>query len=226
MSGSDLKSGKTLSCGCYNLELKRERATKHGHAVPGARSRLYNIWCGMRSRCYNSNNPDYKNYGGRGITICKEWDEYLCFYNWAISNGYDDHLSIDRVDVNGNYEPNNCRWADDVTQGNNRTNNRKVRIGNIERTISEWASITNNTSKSISARIDVCGWSQKDAVVTPPNQNEHRVSYNGETHSLVEWAEITGINYQTLRSRLNLYGWSFEKAINTPVKKARGEIVE
>lgn len=111
-----LKSGDTKSCGSHYNNLFQKKHGMHG-------TRLYRIWCGIKSRCLNKNNKDYSHYGGRGIAVCDEWMEFLPFYEWAISNGYSDDLSIDRVDVNGNYCPGNCRWATQVEQQNNRTNN-------------------------------------------------------------------------------------------------------
>lgn len=114
---STLKSGNTQSCGCYRSEYWRSQMTKHGEC----NSRLAHIWYSMRARCRNQNNPAYRNYGGRGISVCKEWDDsFEAFREWALSNGYDPALSIDRVDNNGNYEPHNCRFADRKTQSKNR----------------------------------------------------------------------------------------------------------
>lgn len=113
-----LTSGGTQSCGCLNIEISSSHKKSH--------TRLYSIFAGMKGRCYNPNNTNYKHYGQRGICICKEWlNNFTAFYEWSVNNGYSDDLSIDRIDVNGNYEPSNCRWADAVTQANNKRNSRK-----------------------------------------------------------------------------------------------------
>lgn len=109
---SALKSGKSKSCGCH----KNDYNKIHG----GKGTRLYECWRHMRYRCDNKNNQAYEMYGARGIKVCDEWQEFGTFRDWALENGYSDNLTLDRIDVNGNYEPSNCRWADAVTQMNNR----------------------------------------------------------------------------------------------------------
>lgn len=124
-----------VSCGCYN-RLKTEKGnTKHGLRY----TRLYSIWKGIKTRCNNLNNHAYKNYGARGIKVCEEWSTFLPFYEWAMANGYEEHLTIDRIDVDGDYEPQNCRWATMQEQLNNTRVNRFITIGSETKTMAEWA---------------------------------------------------------------------------------------
>lgn len=117
---SSLRNGRTRSCGCHpNIKSKTGRnSPKYKHGLSG--QRIYTIWQGMKQRCSNPRATEYAAYGGRGISVCDEWQhDVRAFYEWAIANGYSDDLTIDRIDVNGNYCPTNCRWITQKEQYSN-----------------------------------------------------------------------------------------------------------
>lgn len=118
------------------------------------KTRLYTTWGGMKARCNDKNDKDY---GGRGIKVCDEWQEFEPFYQWALNNGYQDNLTIDRIDVNGDYEPNNCRWATKKEQGRNTRFNRYLTYKGETKTMSEWCEIYNIKQNTASTRIRL-GW--------------------------------------------------------------------
>lgn len=123
--GNSLLNKATLSCGCYNNEIVKSVNVKHNMSS----SKLYKVWQGMKTRCYNKNFIYYKNYGGRGIKICDEWlDNFNTFYKWAINNGYKEGLTIDRINNDGIYEPSNCRWITRAEQNRNQRKNKRVCI--------------------------------------------------------------------------------------------------
>lgn len=133
-----LKKGDTKSCGCIQREATPNK--RHGFS----KTRLYGIWSGIIGRCCNSKNHAYHNYGGRGIRICEEWrNDFLAFYKWAYANGYREGLTIERKDVNGNYEPSNCIWATMQEQANNTRCNKILTLNGESHTVAEWGRITN-----------------------------------------------------------------------------------
>lgn len=132
-----LTSGDTKSCGCYRKKVSKNNS-KIIHNM--SKSKLYRTWIEMKRRCYNKNRESYKYYGERGIIVCNEWkNNFTNFYNWAIKNGYKDNLTIDRIDVNGNYEPNNCRWATIKEQNNNMRTNHYIYYNDKRYTMSQFA---------------------------------------------------------------------------------------
>lgn len=137
-----LKLGHTKSCGCLSREKSKTRIIRQSITHNSSRSRLYRIWKNMKQRCYNPNHNHYKDYGGRNILICDEWkNDFVAFRDWSMENGYADNLSIDRIDNDGNYTPNNCRWVDKKTQQRNRKNNVYVEFKGEKKTLSEVAEL-------------------------------------------------------------------------------------
>lgn len=168
VSAHNLKSGKTKSCGCLSAELARKRRTTHGATANRKRDRIYDIWRAMKERCYNPNNISYKNYGGRGICVCDEWiNNYPSFRDWAISSGYKDDLSIDRIDCEKDYSPENCRWASRKQQNNNTRHNTIIFAFGKSQTLSQWSEEVGLSTDVISARIKRLGWSAEDALSKP-----------------------------------------------------------
>lgn len=144
-----LTSGHTKSCGC----LVKEKIGEVNKSHEKSGTRLYKIYQGMKARCYRETTPNYSSYGGRGITICREWlDDFTNFYEWAITNGYQEGLSIDRIDNNGNYEPKNCHWTNAEGQANNRRTSRYILVNGENMTVSEFAKKYEIKSKTFITR--------------------------------------------------------------------------
>lgn len=147
--GYRLRGGSTQSCGCLKVEKLIERSTKHSKCF----TRLYRIWAGMKDRCYNPGATKYHRYGARGIKVCDEWlNDFQVFHDWALSNGYGENLTIDRIDNDGNYCPQNCRWATNEEQCNNREHHILLTIGGETKTIAQWAKDTGLKYRTIHAR--------------------------------------------------------------------------
>lgn len=161
VSGS-LVSGNTQSCGCFRSQFAREKFTTHGmHGI-----KIYNVWRGMKSRCMNINTNYYSDYGGRGISVCEEWLEFINFYNWAMNSGYNGILTLDRVDNDGNYEPDNCRWSTMKEQANNTRTNVWYEYRGESKTLSQWSDICGIAQKRLRDRIGL-GWTIERALFTP-----------------------------------------------------------
>ena len=159
----NLKSGRVVSCGCFNLEKSHIGHPIHGHS----RSRIYNIWAGMKKRCSLESSASYKHYGKRGISVCDEWKEsFESFYEWSINNGYNDLLSIDRIDTSGCYEPQNCGWTTMREQQNTRKNNLLLELDGEVHSASEWARISGLKYTTLMRRIER-GWDIRRAITEP-----------------------------------------------------------
>lgn len=136
--------------------------------------RIYDIWRSMRQRCSNRHCRNYKNYGGNGITICNEWNDPKSFAKWAYANGYDDSLTIDRIDVSKGYSPENCRWVTQKVQQNNKTTNVRYEFSGESHTLGEWSTITGISVSTLWARIKIRKWSIKDALTVGVNERDTR----------------------------------------------------
>lgn len=160
ISTSDLIHGHDKSCGC----LRHQKP--HNYLGRDKNKRLYHIWKNMRQRCNNRDNAAYKYYGDKGVSICKEWSDYKAFESWALDNGYADDKSIDRIDSNGDYSPDNCRWATALVQSNNRSINRTITLNGETHTISEWARIKNMNYGTLISRLRR-GWDAERSLTQP-----------------------------------------------------------
>lgn len=150
-----LKDGHTSSCGCLQKEKVKSMMTEHGMS----NTKLFKVWRGIIDRTMYPSSKSYKHYGQRGITICSEWYEsFETFYKWAIENGYKEGLTLDRVDVDGNYTPDNCRWTGWKEQENNRTNNHIITYKGETHTMKEWSEIRGIKYSTLSMRINKWHW--------------------------------------------------------------------
>jgi len=145
--------GYNTSCGCLRRENSRKQLTTHGLSE----TRLYEIWCGMKKRCFSPTDQAYSNYGGRGITICDEWLVFERFYEWAMANGYQDHLTIERKDNNKGYSPGNCKWATMKEQANNTRRSHLITHNGQTMTVTAWAKSVGIKVNTLWARIKK-GW--------------------------------------------------------------------
>lgn len=184
-------------------------------------SRLHIIYTNMKSRCYNPNNKNYSVYGGRGITVCKEWINkkrvgqgslgWYAFKEWALSNGYSDELTIDRIDVNKGYSPNNCRWVSMKVQLNNMSSNIYIIYNGRKQTLSQWCNELGLNYDATYKRIHRNHWPIEKAFSTKLNYRFKEILYNGKKQCLSYWCKELNLNYHTVTDRLK-HGWSIEKA--------------
>lgn len=165
--GNDLRLGKSVSCGCILVD--SPVSLKHG----AAGSPLYVVYHGMRARCYNPNNDDYKHYGGRGIKICKEWEDYATFEAWAIKSGYKAGLTIERVDVNGDYCPDNCKWITQSEQTRNKRTTVYLTAFGKTKSLLDWAEEYGKSPDVLRTRIKR-GWPAEEAISLPLGRRKQK----------------------------------------------------
>lgn len=209
-----LLNGTSKSCGCLHIE----QTIKHGHIRNNKRTKEYRMWIGMKNRCFNPNADQYHNYGGRGITVCEEWKEsFEAFLNYVGPCPSTKH-SLDRIDVNGDYEPGNVRYATTKEQCNNKRNNHRLEYNGESHTITEWGELLGIGKRIILTRLRA-KWPVAKTLTTPIKQNRI-LQLNGENLTVSEWVEKLGISKEAINRRLR-YGWSDEKVLTTPIRKRK-----
>lgn len=223
-------------CECGRHFMIRARATRRqtacihcGHARHGMSStQVWRAWRSMRQRCEDINHGSYPRYGGRGISVCIEWQTFEPFRDWSIANGFSAGLSIDRINNDGNYEPSNCRWVDMKTQQNNRSTCRRISMLGESKTISEWGDDARCAVPNQAFRLRLAaGWEPVVALLSKPGsvfrkrRGRRFITAFGETKSASDWAadKRCAVSRDTLLARLN-DGWPNEKAISAPSRYA------
>ena len=217
-----LVTGHTKSCGCYKGRMCSSANFKHGQAG----KRLYNTYYHMKRRCFNLKDKEYHRYGGRGITVCDEWlgkNGFENFYSWAMNSGYQDNLSIDRIDNNKNYEPSNCRWATPEQQMNNVNYNVRLTYNGETHTIAEWSRIIGIDQDTIQSRIKYYNMPVEKALFKSPTSKKRVAIYKDGClinifDSQKEAAEFVGVHTsqmsQYLHNKVNsLNGYTAKRIV-------------
>jgi hypothetical protein len=165
-------------------------------------TRLYSIWTQMLQRCNNQSLRHYDRYGGRGITVCNDWEDFVVFVEWAKKNGYKEGLTIDRINVDGNYEPKNCKWSTDIEQARNKRTSRYITINGETKTVAEWAEISELPYKTLQRRI-YTGCKEGDLLAPVGTIYEHKflIEINGVEKTINGWAKEAGLPFSTVKRR-------------------------
>lgn len=208
-----LRAGLTQSCGCLHRELLSKQEMRHGHSAGGSVSTEYASWKAARARCENPKNPKYSDYGGRGITFCERWklfDNFIADMGLKPSPSY----SIERKNVNGNYEPGNCIWATAKVQANNQRTNVMLTLNGKTQNMMQWSEETGIPYTSIIMRLRR-GWSHERTLTEPVKKAPILLSFRGQSKPATTWAKELGIHHNTVDQRLKK-GWSVEDALTVP----------
>lgn len=220
IKGQSLLNGDTKSCGCAQYSGRKLHPSRDDCPFD---TRLYGIWAHMISRCYNPKDVAYSRYGELGLGVCDEWrNDVHEFMKWAMSNGYDGKLTLDRRDNSRGYSPDNCWFKTAFEQNRNRKNNRIIDIDGETKLLVDWCAIYNIGYSTVIRRINT-GWSEKDAITIPVRSVARTrwkkyISIGSDTHTLKEWSEISGVHVSTIAKRI-LNGWDAHKAVYTPATK-------
>lgn len=195
----NLLRGSSTSCGC----LRSSKITTHGKS----KSKIYKVWCGMLQRCNNKKNSYYKNYGGRGIVVCDSWSDFSVFYDWAIKNGYKYGLTIERVDNNKGYCPDNCVFITKSEQSKNRRANYSVNIDGSVMCLYDACKHIDVDYSLVQNRIKNLGWDVDKALYTksksPTRCHATVLEYNGMSLNIREWSDYLKIPYKSLYGKLS-----------------------
>lgn len=203
------------SCGCNWTPSSRKYTDEQRESF------LYTTWSGMKQRCYNVNSEAYPNYGGRGIKVCNEWrEDYLSFYNWSILNGASEELTIDRIDVNGNYTPENCRWVSNSVQQRNKQYNRYIEYNGQRKLMLEWAEETGLRITTITSRLErrwdvgeVLGYEHH---ARKGSKHTKRIlQYDKDMNLIKEWHSLHFIRKETNRSKKTILRYLENGEIDT-----------
>ncbi|MDQ1281602.1 MAG: hypothetical protein QG670_2867 [Thermoproteota archaeon] len=241
VDGRYLRKGKKLSCGCVRVVNENGRIiTRKGRTgqsrkgIPNpknlihgfGKTRLATTRNNMMQRCYNPKHKSYPQYGGRGITVCDEWINNLpSFYEWAVASGYKDNLTIDRIDNNGNYCPENCKWSTSIEQGNNQRTNRHITYQGKTLTPTQWGRELKIAVHLIRNRIFKLGWTVEKTFLTPAREkkiiDERKVlKFNNCIKSIKQWSDELNIPLATIKTRVRK-GLSDEECLNSSYKKRK-----
>lgn len=214
--GGSLVLRRSESCGCLLKEkLKNGLNSTHGMS----KTRIYATWGRIIYRCYNKKTSDWYLYGGRGIKVCDRWRYSFENFFEDMGSTYKEGLTIDRKDNDGNYEPENCRWATQKQQQRNKRNSHNITFNGKTQCIAAWAEELGIKVSTLGMRITKYGWSVEESLSGTKKgkrKSSTSLAYNGKTKSITEWAKETGINRGTIVNRLRL-GWSAEKTLTYPI---------
>lgn len=223
VTGSCLKGGDTKSCGCLNTDKIIARNTTHGLS----KTRIYELHHNINQRCYNPKTKFYKHYGGRGIKVCEEWKDFLVFYEWCLRSGYEEGLTIERIDVNGNYCPENCTWISSAKQHDNTTRTIIYSYNGESRTLPEWGRVLGIKYTTLRNRITRNPNDLSKVFSTPvksPTGNKRgalELCVNGIIKTVKEWGEGVGLGRKGVIERIDR-GWTLEEAVTIPKGEKRG----